>query len=265
LVKTTSSAKSLTLANTGNAALSITGITISGDFAQTNTCGSSVAAGSNCTIRVTFSPQAAGAQAATVTVSDNAHGSPHSTIIIGTGIDFGMAASPASSTVTAGQSATYTVALVPVAGFNQSLALSCSGAPQTATCTLSSGTVTLDGTHASTVTMTVATTARSMLSPRIHSPRGGWRIPGPRMIWPWLVALLALLMLVLSLTSRRRIRPALMALVVLLCALLWSACVVGAQHITGTPAGNYALTITGTAGATGSTLSHSLIVGLTVN
>jgi len=265
LAKTTSSAKSLTLANTGNAALSITGITISGDFAQTNTCGSSVAAGANCTISVTFSPQAAGAQAATVTVSDNAHGSPHSTIVIGTGIDFGMAASPASSTVTAGQSATYTVALVPVAGFNQSLALTCSGAPQTATCTLSSGTVTLDGTHSSAVTVTLATTARSILSPRLRSPRGGWRMPGPRMIWPWLVALLALLMLVLSLTSRRRIRPALMALVVLLCALLWSACVVGAQHITGTPAGSYALTITGTAGTTGSTLSHSLIVGLTVN
>ena len=91
-------------------------------------------------------------------------------------------------------------------------------------------------------------------------------MPGARMIWPWLVALLVLLMLALSLPSRRRIRPALMmALLVLLCALLGSACVVGAQHITGTPAGSYVLTITGTAGTTGSTVSHSIQVGLTVN
>jgi hypothetical protein len=267
LVTTTSSAQVLTLTNTGNAALSVTGVAITGNFAETNNCGTSVAAGASCTINVSFSPQAAGTQQAAVTITDNANGSPHSATLIGTGIDFGMSGSPGSATVTAGQTATYTVSLIPAAGFNQAIALTCTGAPSAATCTLSPATVTLDGVHTSTVTMTVTTTARSMLSPRLHSPRGGWRMPGAGLMWPWLVALLALLlMLVLSLPYRRRMRPALMlALLVLVCALLGSACVVGAQHITGTPAGSYALTITGTAGATGSTLSHSITVGLIVN
>ena len=38
---TSSSAQSVTLSNTGSATLSIASITVSGDFSQTNTCGSS--------------------------------------------------------------------------------------------------------------------------------------------------------------------------------------------------------------------------------
>ncbi len=90
-------------------------------------------------------------------------------------------------------------------------------------------------------------------------------MPEIRFAWPWLVALLALWAVVFGITSRRRIRPALMALLVLLIAFLWSACSVGRQHITGTPAGSYALTITGMTGTTGSTLSHAINVQLTVN
>jgi hypothetical protein len=59
-VGTTSAAQTVTLSNTGNATLNITSIAITGtnasDFAQTNTCGSSVAAGADCTINVTFKP-----------------------------------------------------------------------------------------------------------------------------------------------------------------------------------------------------------------
>ncbi len=57
-------AQPVTLSNTGNAALSISSIVISGvsvnDFKETNNCGSSVAAGASCTINVTFSPTASG-------------------------------------------------------------------------------------------------------------------------------------------------------------------------------------------------------------
>ncbi len=60
-VGTTSAAQSVTLNNTGTAALTITSIgvtgTNAGDFAQTNTCGASVAAGGNCSISVTFTPR----------------------------------------------------------------------------------------------------------------------------------------------------------------------------------------------------------------
>ena len=55
---------SVTVTNTGSAALPITSITLSTTgsqpFSQTNNCGSSVAAGANCTINVVFNPASVG-------------------------------------------------------------------------------------------------------------------------------------------------------------------------------------------------------------
>jgi hypothetical protein len=80
---TASAVQTVTLSNTGNAALSITGtgISIAGanapDFSQTNACGTSVTAGSNCLISVTFTPSlSAGSETATLNVADNASGTP---------------------------------------------------------------------------------------------------------------------------------------------------------------------------------------------
>jgi hypothetical protein len=88
-VGATSTAQIATLSNTGNAALSITSLALTGsnasDFAQTNTCGSSVAAGSNCTISVTFKPSASGSRTASVGITDNASGSPQTVSLSGTG------------------------------------------------------------------------------------------------------------------------------------------------------------------------------------
>jgi hypothetical protein len=82
-INTTGAAQTVTLTNTGNAALSIAGITVigtsAGDFAQTNACGSSVAAGANCTISVTFTSTATGTRAGTLTVTDNNNGTAGST------------------------------------------------------------------------------------------------------------------------------------------------------------------------------------------
>src|SRR3989475_1102373 len=92
-VGTTSATQAVTLSNTGTAALSISGIAVtgtnSGDFAQSNTCGSSVAASASCTINVTFAPTASGTRTATVTVTDNATGSPHTASLTGSGVSSG--------------------------------------------------------------------------------------------------------------------------------------------------------------------------------
>jgi FlaG/FlaF family flagellin (archaellin) len=88
-VGTTSAAKVVTLTNNLSTALNISGIsfmgTNPGDFAQTNTCGSSVPAKSKCTISVTFTPQATGARTATLNVSDDANTSPQTVSVKGTG------------------------------------------------------------------------------------------------------------------------------------------------------------------------------------
>jgi hypothetical protein len=93
-VGSTSAAQPVTVSNTGNAALSFSGITINGDFAESNTCGTSISASGVCTISVTFKPTAAGARTGTLTITDNASGSPHMVSLSGTGTS--VSVSPAT-------------------------------------------------------------------------------------------------------------------------------------------------------------------------
>ena len=86
------------------------------------------------------------------------------------GPDFAVSATPASNTITAGQTASYTVSATPANASTQTVTWSCSGAPAAATCAVSPGSVTLDGTHAATATVTLTTTARA-ISPPLLWPR----------------------------------------------------------------------------------------------
>jgi hypothetical protein len=92
-VNTTSSAHTVTLTNSGNAALTIHSIGLSGpnggDFHQQNSCPSSsstLAAGASCTISVTFTPTAEGNRSASLAITDNASGSPQSVTLSGIGV-----------------------------------------------------------------------------------------------------------------------------------------------------------------------------------
>jgi hypothetical protein len=271
-VGTTSAAQMVTLSNTSSAALTITSIAASGDFAETNTCGSSLTAEGNCTINVTFTPTAPGARTGSLTVADNASGSPQSVSLTGTGssttADFSLSASSTSGTITAGQSATFAVNVSPSGGFNQAVSLACSGAPQAGTCTFSPSSVTLNGSSASTATLKVTTMARGVLGPR-QGPR--WIFPEPLVLGErikltkilWLMATLALLGFLAG--SRRRAR--LMLGLAALLAVLASGCggMVNSTPTTGTPAGNYTLILTGTSGTGSSALTHSIDVTVVVN
>src|SRR5712692_11166785 len=89
LVGTTSAVQFVTLANTGNATLNFSSnFTVSGDFsfAGLGTCGPPVAAGASCTISVKFTPTAVGPRTGTVTISDNAAGSPQRISLSGIGL-----------------------------------------------------------------------------------------------------------------------------------------------------------------------------------
>ena len=81
-----SAIQTATLQNTGNAPLTVTGIVAAGTgFTQTNTCGTSVAAGASCTISVRFTPTGTVASTGSVTITDNAAGAPHVITLTGTG------------------------------------------------------------------------------------------------------------------------------------------------------------------------------------
>src|SRR5207302_481402 len=84
-VGTTGAPQTVALNNGSGTSLAITSIVASGDFAQTNTCGSGVASGSGCTISVTFTPTARGTRTGTVTITDSGSGSPRTITLTGTG------------------------------------------------------------------------------------------------------------------------------------------------------------------------------------
>jgi len=88
-VDTTSAAQVLTLTNTGNASLTVTSLAFTGanpaDFAESDTCGGSLAAGAHCTIAILFTPAAAGACSAALSIAYNANGSPQTVSLSGAG------------------------------------------------------------------------------------------------------------------------------------------------------------------------------------
>ena len=88
VVGMTAVAKTVTLTNTGTATLNIGSIAISGDFAQqtvAKACTGTVLAGASCLIKVAFTPTQVGLRTGSITITDNATGSPQSLALSGTG------------------------------------------------------------------------------------------------------------------------------------------------------------------------------------
>jgi Subtilase family/Abnormal spindle-like microcephaly-assoc'd, ASPM-SPD-2-Hydin len=108
-VNTTSLAQLVSITNTGADVLNITSITPSGDFATVSNCGTVVAAGKSCGVSVTFTPTAAGARTGSLTLVDDASGSPHTVTLNGTG-------QAAPSTTDGTPSGSYTLTISGTAG-----------------------------------------------------------------------------------------------------------------------------------------------------
>jgi hypothetical protein len=81
-----SSAQAVTVTNPDSSAASVSSISVTGDFTQTNNCGSSIAAGGSCTVDVTFAPTSGGALTGTLTVASSAPDSPLTVDLSGTGV-----------------------------------------------------------------------------------------------------------------------------------------------------------------------------------
>lgn len=87
VISGTSATKSATLTNSDKVnSLTIDDIEASGNYAQTNNCGSALAPGAKCTISVTFTPLLPGAITGEITFQDNAANSPQMVNLSGTGI-----------------------------------------------------------------------------------------------------------------------------------------------------------------------------------
>jgi hypothetical protein len=87
------SAQTVTLTNKGNIPLTIDSVNISPtDYTETNTCGSTVAAGANCTFSVSFAPTTTGARVGSMTIVSSDNESPHVVALSGTGWNFELTA-----------------------------------------------------------------------------------------------------------------------------------------------------------------------------
>jgi uncharacterized repeat protein (TIGR01451 family) len=255
VVSTTSTAQNISLANVGNATLNIANIQTSGDFAQTNNCGASLAAGTACTISVTFTPTASGPRSGALTITHNAAGSPHTVPLSGTGSSFALSmppGAPVSATVSPGQSASFTIVLTPSGGFTGTVQLTCNGLPAGTTCVFSQNNFLLTGP--TTITVTIVTTA----------PSSGTALPAPPSLPPldprvlYVFALgMALAMMLLSLRICRgmalRQRRSVVAVALVLCiAVMGAACASGTGapaaigRTAGTPSGTFPITVTAT-------------------
>ena len=88
VVGNSSGPQTLTLTNNQGVALNISNISVSGDFSQTNTCGTlpaQLGPNANCRISITFSPTAKGQRVGTLTITDDAPNNPQTANLSGTG------------------------------------------------------------------------------------------------------------------------------------------------------------------------------------
>jgi uncharacterized repeat protein (TIGR03803 family) len=259
------------LTNNGNATLIITSVVASptSDFSQLSACGNSVDAGASCSIGVFFDPSTSGTRGGTLTITDNAPTSPQVVALTGTGQDFSMSSPSTNQSISPGQTASYSVTVAPAGGFNETVALSCSGAPPQSTCALSSNSVTLMGSTPATVTVTVTTTGGSA---SLTQPFGGGSLHGGAFAWLAFFGTSALAMMPIfskCICGHRQRMPCGLAFFCLLSlGVTMSACGGGNSGNNGgrggTQAGTYSLTVTGafTSGAT--TLTHATRLTLVV-
>ena len=83
---TTSAAQAVILTNTGSNALTLSGIAATGDFSESDNCQSgTIAAGSACTVQVTFTPTAPGLRGGQLVIAGNILGGSLTVALSGTG------------------------------------------------------------------------------------------------------------------------------------------------------------------------------------
>jgi hypothetical protein len=83
---TTSTSQDLFLTNNQNSSVTISNVSASGDFAETDNCVGNLPAKGKCTVSVTFTPTTLGPRTGTITVTDNAPNSPQTATLTGTGV-----------------------------------------------------------------------------------------------------------------------------------------------------------------------------------
>jgi hypothetical protein len=205
--------QTVSVTNTGGAALHISSVALGGpnasDFSMNNGCtAASYAVNSGCTISVSFAPLLTGSRSATITLTDDAADSPQIINLSGT-VNPAVTLGPApngstSATITAGQSAQFSLQVTPGPGFTGTVSLTCSGAPLAATCSLPA-TVQVSNGNAAPFTVVVATTGA--IAPPMENPPPALPFPGLGLVSAFAAAVLLFLLFALSAGRDWNLRP----------------------------------------------------------
>ena len=166
----------ITLSNFTSAAIGIKQLFLqgpnSGDFSQSNNCGTSVASQASCAVNITFTPTAGGVRWTNLSIVDT-NGNTVGALLQGTGTDFALSSNtfPSTLTITAGQAANFTVWLAGQGAFNGTVSLACKGGPQSSTCSTTPASVPLTlANPGAAITVSVSTLAPAAATAKALGP-----------------------------------------------------------------------------------------------
>jgi hypothetical protein len=167
--------------------------------------------------------------------------------------EFSISVTPTSRSIYTGEATTYTVTVTPGAGFNTSVALSCSTIPNASSCSFNPSSVSSSNW---TSTWTIQTSAPAQSSAVNHQPRLPWQIPAGSVAMAGIV--------LIFMPKRFRRRGLFLAILSVIALNTMIGCSSPRSLVGGTTPGTYTVTVTGTADESGFIVSHSATTTLTV-
>ena len=204
-----STPQTITLTSSGSTTLHVASVVLGGanppDFTMNSTCVGAYSPTANCTITLTFAPLTAGSRSAEISISDDAPDSPQTILLSGNAnaafTISGTSANGLAAAISAGQTATYSLQLIPNAGFTGSVSFGCTGAPSAATCSAPS--VQVANSNPVPFTVSVSTTGSTLVIPVVPSPKVYFPPAGLEVAILILLVLFLFLVLPKNLRSRR--------------------------------------------------------------
>jgi hypothetical protein len=241
---TKSAAQTVTLSNTGNAPLNITGtgISISGanaaDYSQTNACGMSVAVSGDCMISVTFTPSlSTGAETATLNVMDNASGSLQQVQLLGNALPTPSVSCAIPTVTVSGNTATAQITCTAT-NYIGTIALACNLPSQFSAYTCSFSPSSLNFTSSTTQASTMLTIQYQSASLDRKSLPGTSGLVAFGAVF-WLPAWVFVVR-----RKKAKSKPGLLLLLILLCGLVGTTSCGGKSGPPTAPPGTYQASVT---------------------
>jgi hypothetical protein len=173
-LNTTSPAQTVVMTNNGQTPLTVTNITASGDFTESNNCPSTpftLAVKASCTFQITFTPTNTGTRTGALVVTDNVASGSSSIPLSGTGNPiFNLSSPTLTQTLLIGTTTTtFTISLSAPSSFTDTLTLSCASG----ICSFSPPNIALGSTTVpSSSTLTLSGLSASSTNPYFFSVTG---------------------------------------------------------------------------------------------